>query len=321
MECQPFVVTIHLADTQVVLVASLGPIGCRITHSLATRDAVWSTLHAIWKSCLGQSQPWLWRIKEPLTDLVRVGIAQSVERRTRDRKVRNSFPSRSERAEFSPEFTFCAESVSDVPPPCYCSGTRWNTPVILPKVHTAGYNETHIRLRPTRSRSGLTTLSRHSMGTYQGNELTRNSPGNARLRSSRLAEPGWRIPGLKKKKERKKEKKKGNNLKRKRGIIRWISPSVLAREDHPISCLKSIHATIYCKALQRLKGVWHHPTLNLFLIWGGGGGKKSDEQIFMERYHDMVSSRHNKVLPWLDVAHLVFFVNRFDFVSILCLQV
>ena len=41
-----------------------------------------------------------------------------------------------------------------------------------------------------RSRSGLTNiLSRRSMGTHQGNELTRNSSGNARPQSSQLAEP------------------------------------------------------------------------------------------------------------------------------------
>ena len=37
-------------------------------------------------------------------------------------------------------------------------------------------------------RSGLTMLSGHSVGTYQGNELTRNSAGNVRPRSSQLAE-------------------------------------------------------------------------------------------------------------------------------------
>ena len=40
-------------------------------------------------------------------------------------------------------------------------------------------------------------LSRHSVGTYRGNELTRNSSGNARPQLSRLAEPLWTDPGLK----------------------------------------------------------------------------------------------------------------------------
>ena len=40
-------------------------------------------------------------------------------------------------------------------------------------------------------------LSRHNVGTYLGNELTRNSSGNALLQSSQLAEPLWIEPGLK----------------------------------------------------------------------------------------------------------------------------
>ena len=39
-------------------------------------------------------------------------------------------------------------------------------------------------------------LSRRSVGTYQRNELTRNSSGNIRLRSSQLAEPLWTYSGL-----------------------------------------------------------------------------------------------------------------------------
>ena len=40
-----------------------------------------------------------------------------------------------------------------------------------------------------RGPSGLSMLSRHRVETGQGNELTRNSPGKARPRSSHLAEP------------------------------------------------------------------------------------------------------------------------------------
>ena len=59
-----------------------------------------------------------------------------------------------------------------------------------------------------------------SVGTYQGNELTRNSSGSARPLSSLLAESLWTDPGLKsetgarelisssKKEEKKKKKKK-----------------------------------------------------------------------------------------------------------------
>ena len=40
-------------------------------------------------------------------------------------------------------------------------------------------------------------LSRHSVGTLSGNELTRNSSGNTRSQSSQLAEPLWTNPGVK----------------------------------------------------------------------------------------------------------------------------
>ena len=48
-----------------------------------------------------------------------------------------------------------------------------------------------------RTRSGLTILSRHCVGTYQGNDLTRSSSGNPRPQSSQLPEPLWTDPGLK----------------------------------------------------------------------------------------------------------------------------
>ena len=47
------------------------------------------------------------------------------------------------------------------------------------------------------SRSGLTILFEHSVRTYQGNELTRNSSGNTRPQSSQLAGPLWTDPCLK----------------------------------------------------------------------------------------------------------------------------
>ena len=40
-------------------------------------------------------------------------------------------------------------------------------------------------------------LSRHGVGTYQGNELTRNSSGNTRQQSSQFSEPLWTDPGVK----------------------------------------------------------------------------------------------------------------------------
>ena len=47
------------------------------------------------------------------------------------------------------------------------------------------------------SRSRLTTLSRHSVGICQENDLTGNSSENMRPLSSQLAEPLWTDPGLK----------------------------------------------------------------------------------------------------------------------------
>ena len=40
-------------------------------------------------------------------------------------------------------------------------------------------------------------LSRHSVSTHQGNELTHNSSGNTRPQSSQLAEPLWTDPSIK----------------------------------------------------------------------------------------------------------------------------
>ena len=48
-----------------------------------------------------------------------------------------------------------------------------------------------------RSPSELTTLSRYCVGTYDGNELTRNSSGDARPQSSQLVEPLWTDRGIK----------------------------------------------------------------------------------------------------------------------------
>ena len=47
------------------------------------------------------------------------------------------------------------------------------------------------------SQSGLTMLSKHSVGAYQGNKLTSNSSGNTQPQSSQLTEPLWTDPGLK----------------------------------------------------------------------------------------------------------------------------
>lgn len=68
---------------------------------------------------------------------------------------------------------------------------RRRTTVILPKVQVTGYNQTRIHLKPHDVGFWLTALSRHSVGSYQGNELSRNSSRNAHPQSSQVAEPLW----------------------------------------------------------------------------------------------------------------------------------
>ena len=108
-----------------------------------------------------------------------------------------------------------------------------------------------------RSRSRLTLpLSRHSVGTYQENELTRNSSRNTQPESSQVAEPLWTDPGSKseisvrelisaQKKKKKKEKRRramnGQTFSpkpRKRGI---------KASHHTVSLLGVlIHSRIMC---------------------------------------------------------------------------
>ena len=52
------------------------------------------------------------------------------------------------------------------------------------------------RVPRQRSRSGLTLLFRHGVGTYRGNEPARNSSENARPQSSQFAELLWIDPVL-----------------------------------------------------------------------------------------------------------------------------
>ena len=111
----------------------------------------------------------------PLTDcltrLTGVEVAQLVERLICDREVEGSIPGSSSGRIF----------FSRVRPNCLCwllligvrstplgyrSGTE-KTLVTLRKEQVAGSQWRH---------SGLTMLSRHGVGTYQGNELTHNSP-------------------------------------------------------------------------------------------------------------------------------------------------
>lgn len=71
--------------------------------------------------------------------------------------------------------------VSTIPrdrPPAFCLTGRWKVTSkhVLPPL-------------TQRRRSQLSMLSRHWVGTQQGNELTRNSSGNSRLQSSHVTLP------------------------------------------------------------------------------------------------------------------------------------
>ena len=72
------------------------------------------------------------------------GIAQWLERRTRDCKVAGSNPCRSGRENFllQGEVSVLTLISVSVPPPCYHSSTQ-KIPVILPKVQVSGYSSKH----------------------------------------------------------------------------------------------------------------------------------------------------------------------------------
>ena len=94
----------------------------------------------------------------------------------------------------SPELTFCADSdsVSDSPP-CYRSGT---SKIFCQKSRWEVTHKQACTLDPT-SGNGLTMLFRHSVGTYQGNELARSSSGKVCPQSPQFAELLWTSPCIK----------------------------------------------------------------------------------------------------------------------------
>ena len=98
---------------------------------------------------------------------------------------------------FSPESILCADSCSvPVPSPSPLL-LQWHIKDPGHSAKSAGgrfHLNTHTPLTQ-RCRSELTVSSRHSVGTYQGKELTRNSSGNALVQPSQLAESLWTDPG------------------------------------------------------------------------------------------------------------------------------
>ena len=119
-----------------------------------------------------------------------------------------------------------------------CEKNRWQ---VAKSADGRLYLKTHTPLTQ-QSRSGLTMpLSRHSVGTLSGNELTRNTWSQ----SSHLAEPLWTNLGLKsessvhklnstlKKKKRRKKKSTGG-----KGTVEH-SPKILACEEKAITSRSS----------------------------------------------------------------------------------
>ena len=131
------------------------------------------------------------RVKDIVDDHLQAPDGLLVERRTRDRKG-------TAKECYSPELTFCADSCSvSVPRPCYRCGTK-KGPGHSAKSEGGRQHLNTLTSLTQQRRSGLSMVSRHNVGTYQGNdELARNSSGNTQPQSSQLAEPLWTDPGIK----------------------------------------------------------------------------------------------------------------------------
>ena len=121
-----------------------------------------------------------------------------VERRTRERKAASSNPGRSGRTIFVSRVNFvcwllfCARSTAMLPQ-LHVKDPGHSARIAGGRLHL----NTHTPLTQ-RSRSGQTTpLSRHSVGTYQETSSHASRQGNARSKSSQIAEPLWTGSGLK----------------------------------------------------------------------------------------------------------------------------
>ena len=149
--------------------------------------------------------------------VLEVGKVRLVQRRTRDRKVASSNLGRSGGIIFFSRVNFLSTGLVierlrvRIPEGAVgeCSSPKLTLSAdsysvssisVLPQwhVHDLGYSAISARWQVThlntqtpltqRSRNGLTMLSRYSVGNYKGNELTRNSSGNAHPQLSQLAE-------------------------------------------------------------------------------------------------------------------------------------
>ena len=119
----------------------------------------------------------------------RTQIAQLVVHRTRDQKIVGSIPSGVAGEFSSQDLTFRANLHSVSVSPRATAVARKRPRSFCQKIRCQVNLNTHAPYT-RRNRSGLTVLSRHSVGNYQGNELTRNSSENVHPQSSQLADPG-----------------------------------------------------------------------------------------------------------------------------------
>ena len=118
------------------------------------------------------------------------------ERRTLDRKASSSNPRRSGGRIFFCRINLLCSLLFDVRstpvlPQWQVKDLSYSAKNVGGRLHL----NTHTPLTQ-RSRSGLTTLSRHSVGTYQGNELTCNTSGNTQPQLSQLVEALWADSGV-----------------------------------------------------------------------------------------------------------------------------
>ena len=125
-----------------------------------------------------------------------VRIAQLVEHRTHGQKVAGVILSRSSRRIFFSRVNFLRWLLLGV-----CSipmSPQWHVKDPNHSAKSAG-GRLQLNTQPLtqRSLSGLTMLTRYSVGTYQENKLTHNSCGNTCPQSPQSAKPLWSDPSLK----------------------------------------------------------------------------------------------------------------------------
>ena len=127
-----------------------------------------------------------------------VGIASWLERRTRDRKVASSNPGRSGGRIFFLRSQLCVLTLIRFPfHPRVTALARKRPRSFFKKCRWKVTNKHVYILDPTKSEWADYAAAQVLSGNLSGNELTRNSSGNTRPRSSQLADPLWTDPSQK----------------------------------------------------------------------------------------------------------------------------